>query len=307
MKYFFTILTILLFFLLSGVAQAVTMWASASSTTSAESEIFKLDTSTGKVVAGSKWSYTGNYGGSAVAPMSIADSGDYLYGAGIWYSNYSAIQKLDRTTGASLGSQQFVGGWNQYSFAHLNALEYANGKLYAVDNTTVGANSHRGHVIEMTLDASGDVDTVSVGAYIGAAPDGALEYREGNFYASSWKSGGDPGVSSIMKIDAADIGDSTKSFTELSSTTPASGLMDGWQFDSNGDLIAVSWQNDGLYSINPTTGGTTTVASSINGVSSGYDMSGLDAVVPEPTTWLLFGTGLLGLVGFGRKKFMKNS
>lgn len=29
--------------------------------------------------------------------------------------------------------------------------------------------------------------------------------------------------------------------------------------------------------------------------------------IPEPTTWLLFGTGLLGLVGFGRRKFIKKS
>ena len=27
--------------------------------------------------------------------------------------------------------------------------------------------------------------------------------------------------------------------------------------------------------------------------------------VPEPTTWLLFGTGILGLLGYGRKKFFK--
>ena len=28
--------------------------------------------------------------------------------------------------------------------------------------------------------------------------------------------------------------------------------------------------------------------------------------VPEPTTMLLFGTGLIGLAGWGRKKFKKN-
>ena len=29
------------------------------------------------------------------------------------------------------------------------------------------------------------------------------------------------------------------------------------------------------------------------------------ATIPEPTTWLLFGTGILGLLGYGRKKFFK--
>lgn len=40
---------------------------------------------------------------------------------------------------------------------------------------------------------------------------------------------------------------------------------------------------------------------------SGDTMDSEFTATPEPTTLLLFGTGLLGLAAFGRKKFMKKS
>jgi hypothetical protein len=42
-------------------------------------------------------------------------------------------------------------------------------------------------------------------------------------------------------------------------------------------------------------------------VMAGVLNSGAPEPVPEPTTMLLFGTGLLGLIGFGRKKFFKRN
>ena len=43
------------------------------------------------------------------------------------------------------------------------------------------------------------------------------------------------------------------------------------------------------------------------GVVNAFYSTETHAPVPEPTTWLLFGTGLLGLAGLGRKKFFKKA
>ena len=82
----------------------------------------------------------------------------------------------------------------------------------------------------------------------------------------------------------------------------------GWTFDDN-SIIGhnktggfVDWPSAaGIKITNP---GQTLEFGGAGG-SRTYSISADYQPVPEPTTWLLFGTGILGLLGYGRKKFFK--
>ncbi|MBD3237920.1 MAG: PEP-CTERM sorting domain-containing protein [Candidatus Eisenbacteria bacterium] len=283
--------------LVGASANATIMWgASAPGWGTGSPDIYQVDTGTGQVVTGSKWSYSGyNW------IMGMCDGGSYLYATADLDSDQGQmlVHKIDKSSGAILTSTN-VAGLLGTDYSHINALEYYDGKLYGVENCTWD-ETYRGNIIEMTLDASGDVTAATAGAYVGLAPDGALDIWGGTAYASTWKSGGDPGESWIATLGVADLGDSGKNFDRTLYTTPASGLMDGWQM-YQGNLISVSWQNTGLYQIDPTTGNTTTLFSSITGLTCGHSPAGLDRVIPEPGTYLLLGLGLGSLVLIRRRR-----
>jgi hypothetical protein len=273
------------------------MWGNASpGWGQPDPKIFKIDTGSGQIVPGTTWTY-----GEWNWIMDVADSGEYLYAAhNTVAQGYDvAIAKIDRATGNIL-SDTYVSGFLNQTASQINALEFLDGQLYGIENATWGSDM-RGHAVVIDLDTSGDPVSASKGAYLGLAPDGALDYRDGSFYASTWKSGGNPGVSSIGTIDASEIADPTKSFALISETNPASGLMSGWQYGPNGDLISVSWQNLGLYKVDPSTGDTTFI-NDVSGLPSGYSMGGLDTVVPEPLTMLAVFGGCGALGGYIRRR-----
>lgn len=63
-------------------------------------------------------------------------------------------------------------------------------------------------------------------------------------------------------------------------------------FDASGTLYAMSWFHRDFYSVNPLTGATTLVS---NGPHRDVTALALPAAVPEPTTWMAIGMGMLAV------------
>jgi hypothetical protein len=178
----------------------------------------------------------------------IADNGVYLYA---FHNTYNSdpesftdthdfkIAKIDRVTGAVL-SDTWVSGFLGQVFSQPNALDFHEGRLYAIENATSGS-ALRGFAFEILLNADGDVVGATVGAYVAPYPDCGLDFHGGLWYATSWgytpahKQGSIIYTSpDIMNINFVQVGTGDSAVSGI-------GMIDGWEFDDLGNLIAVSW------------------------------------------------------------------
>ncbi len=272
------------------------MWGSASPDWNSGNlgpVIFMFDSATGSV------NQTFQFG-SWNWIMAVADSGDYLYASHNTASDYGnmKIAKIDRTTGAIL-SDTAINGFLGTTYSQVNSLDYVGGTLYGVENCTWDT-TYRGHAVGISLGAGGDPSGAVVGASIGAAPDGALDYHNGQWYASNWKS--DSPASSWIKT----TGDIMN--TDFSNTVATSGIgfVSGWEFDVNGSLLGVTWNynNFHVYSFDLGTGAATDLGYNMKSQlpSNITMMGGMSEVVPEPLTMAGLALGIGSLATYLRKR-----
>jgi hypothetical protein len=191
----------------------------------------------------------------------LADSGKFLYASHNAYDESGSLEsshnfkiaKIDEKTGEVLSDTSIAEPLGQ-TYSQVNALDFLNGKLYAVENATSGSTL-RGYAIEITLDENGNVNGANQGAYVGPYPDCGLDYRDGLWYATSWGYTQDGKQGSIV-YTSPDI--MNTEFTEQNEGYAVDGItmIDGLAFDNDGNLFAVCWYaNDDIsptavYSIN---------------------------------------------------------
>ena len=244
----------------------------------------------------------------------LADSGKYLYATHNTYdtaidymdTHDFKVAKVDRATGAVL-SDTSISGFLGQTYSQVNALDFVNGRLYAVENATSGS-ALRGYAMEILLDANGDVTGATTGAYVGPYPDCGLDYHDGLWYATSW--GYTPSHVQGSKVyTSPDI--MNTAFTQVGtgdSAIEGIGMIDGWEFDDAGNLYAVSWYNvpgsaTAVYGIDTGTWTATPLydlSSQLPGSITSLD--GLSDVVPEPLTMFGVFAGVTGLAGYVRRR-----
>jgi len=316
MRYFKSFVGAALILAIAGTAGAEgLMWGTGSpdwqyAASGPSPVVFLFDTSTGSILKtlsfeSSDWMWTSG----------VADNGEYLYVSHNIYDTSAslnthdfAVAKVDRSTGQVLSDTR-ISGYLGQTYSQINALDFHDGKLYAVENATSGSTL-RGYALEVGLNASGDVVSATQGAYVGPYPDCGLDYHGGTWYATSWGYAPD-GKEGSLVYTSPDI--MSTAFTQIgtgNSGVSGIGMIDGLEFDAAGNLFAVSWYGynysaTGVYGID--TGAWT--ASQLYDLSSQLpdtitQLNGLSDVVPEPLTMLGVFLSVSALTGYIRRRRM---
>jgi hypothetical protein len=255
--------------------------------------LFQLDTATGTVgttyvYSDWNWIMAAQYAPGNTLYVSHNTIGDeYAF----------KLARIDAATGAVL-SDTPLSALTGTDYPQWNALEYLGGKLYGVENCSFGsgytAGALRGYTYQVDLDVNGDPTSATLGAYVGGAPDGALAYRSGTWYASDWKTDTSSWIKKTTDIMNTD-------FTADVGTSPV-GLIAGWDFESDGDMLGVSWYYDfNVYQIDPSTGAATALYNLGSQLPAQLTMFGALTATPEPASAVLLGLGLVAGVLLRRR------
>lgn len=209
--------------------------------------------------------------GRAMTDIAFDSTGN-LYGI-----TFSSLYSINTTTGAStsIGSHNLgTGNKNSLVFDAAGNLFAANSSLYTL-NTATGAS---------TLIGSGGSSYQS---------SGDLAFVGGELFLSSSHGPGD----TLVKLNTS---------TGIGTDVGSIGFSNvfGLATPDNGNLYGVS--GTGVLTINTASGaGALAVSYSGQGLGTAWGSafySEAGAAVPEPSTMLLFGTGIAGLAAVGRKK-----
>jgi hypothetical protein len=307
MNKLFLSLGVLTLVLCATMASADLFWGAGSpgfGSSNPNPVLFQLDTFTGTVGTSFQYS-TWNYIFDATCGPN-----DTLY---VVHNTVSDVYnfklaRVDALTGSVL-SDTPVKNLTGTDYPHWNAIKYHAGKLYAVENNAWGSNytagQNRGYIYEVTLNAAGDPVSATRGAYVGPYPDGALAYKDGVWYASDWRKDYSSWIKTGTNV-------TSEVFAPLSGGpgyTNGVGLISGWDFETDGDLLAVSWMANGvdssiddfnIYKIDLPSGNATKLYNIKSQLPSNITwLSALSATTPVPEPVFFQMGAMLGLGGLG--------
>lgn len=210
--------------------------------------------------------------GHVMTDIAFAPNGD-LYAV-----TFTDLYRVNTTTGAStfIGSLGTPLGENALVFG-------TNGTLYAASTTSTNLYSVNTTTGQATV--LGNIGYFSAG-------DLAFD-ASGKFYMSS----------STNQL----IGINTSTFAGTAIGSIGYSNVYGLAFGPDGNMYGVSGTD--VFTINLSTGAGSSPAVNFGGqglnIAYGSSFYGESAPVPEPGTMLLLGSGLVGLVGYGRRRFKK--
>lgn len=274
---------LLALFLACGSAHATVLWGVTNGTNDGGfwtgGEIFTVDTATGPAVV------EATYGTDqllAFGDIAVRRNGE-VYVTYYGVDGFDKLAKVNTTTWA-FDWVQDLGGWND----QVNALNFVDDVLYGVTGGGIPAD-----LIQFTLTGSGATATNLGNLGINSDGDLAVHPGTGQWYYTSWETG------STSELNTISFGPLSKTGQEILTSSGWAGLAFG-----PGGLYAGTYWDQNLYTLDYDTPNPTHTATLVRDLSGqlGGNITGLSDAIPEPSSLLLIGGGLVALYAIRRQR-----